>query len=237
LSSVVNDGDGFGLRSQSLKFTTINSTTWTSNGPIVIPSYGTGTQAVNATTVDSMLATRDAKIATLESKVAALESTSATKTYVDTQDTALSTRITTAQTKANLVDTKANYYTPINRDWAPAANYANSAGSASTATTASNAGALSGRRWNMGVHPVGSVGASGLYPSRDGVNNNTVDIYIPHGLAANLVAAVITPTADTGQHSIVVSISGWDTTHIWAKVRNMNKEAAETCSLSWVAIA
>jgi hypothetical protein len=232
MSSVINSAEGFGLRSQSLLFTTTDSTAWTSSGHINVPSNGTGTQAINATTLNAALATRDATIASLQTRLTNLENTAATKTYVDAADLALSNRITTAQAKANLVDGKANRWNN-DSNWTPNANYASGANYANSAGSAADSSKFAGRRWNMGTYWAGEIAASGSNLA----NVPTVDKYIPHGLGTNLVAAVVTPASDGGQHSIVCSIGGWDATNILVKVRNLNWNTPESCSLSWVAIA
>lgn len=238
-SSVVNNADGFGFKSNALKFTTSDSITWQSNGPIEVPNSGTGFQAVNANGLNSAVTTLTNRIAALEATVAALTSNVYSKEAVDTAMNNLGNRVTSVETAlANKADWWKAGLPNSNSTWVASANdanyasYAGSAGSAGTAGTAGNASRHGGMLWTMGIHNIGDVPASG----GDMSNVPNRDAWIYHNLGVPPTAAFLTPIADDGQHSVVASIIGMDQTYLHVNYRNLNVNDAEYCSLSWMVI-
>lgn len=226
-SGIINNADGFGLKSGSLKLSTTTGSTWASNGPITVPDSGSGSQVINGNTLTSTLAPLISRIAALETTVTSLQSSKASTTYVDTQDNALSARITNAQAKADIVDSKANYWTQpgYNHDWAPAANYANSAGSAGSAEFSVHSRYLEGRHWNAGDFDAGTTagGASGYHE-------------MDHGLGVVPMVILAMAYNDTGACSIVCSIDYKTDTRFRVNWRNLNNNQAENAQINWLAV-
>lgn len=223
-SGVINNSDGFGLKSGSLKLSTTTGSTWASNGPITVPDSGSGSQVINGNTLTSTLSPLISRIAALESTVAALQSSKASTTYVDTQDNALSARITTAQETANIVYSKANYWQDVN--YVAGANWANTAGVAwSSSGTAAGSSSLAGRTWSAGQFDAGTTaaGANGYHE-------------LDHGLG--MIPTVILAMAynDTGNCSIVCSIDYKNETSFRVNWRNLNSSAAENAQINWLAV-
>lgn len=224
-ATVINNSDGFGLKSASLKFSTTNDSNWASNGPITVPDSGAGSQVVNGNTLTSALTPLINRIAALESTVTSLSSGSATKTYVDTQDAALSSAIATAQAKANLVDSKADAWNGDTR-YVEGAMWAKIADSAGSAGSAGDAGSLTGRRWNIGAFDAGTTaaGANGYHDP------------IEHFLGVEPGAVLAMAYNDSGHCSIVCSIDYKNASSFRVNWRNLNVKDAENAQICWLAV-